>query len=77
MDHHRLEDIQLKLTIAAGDADCHVVTHHLCCYHRHRLALRRVHLTCTRKCLFILPLQHDIHSPYLHQTVLIYLTSAT
>jgi len=45
MDDDRLEYVQFELTAAAGHTDCYVVTHHLGCYHRHRLTLCWVHLT--------------------------------
>ena len=39
-----LEHVQLVVSLRTADRDSHVVTHHLGSHHRHRLALRRVHL---------------------------------
>src|SRR5690625_2618080 len=33
-NHHRLEYIQLKLSVHSSDGNCHIITDHLC--HRHR-----------------------------------------
>ena len=42
LDDDRFEDIQLKLTICACDADSGLVAHDLCGHHREGLALSRV-----------------------------------
>ena len=42
-NHDRLEDVQRKVALRAGEANGHIVTHHLHANHGQRLALRRVH----------------------------------
>lgn len=39
----RLEDVQLKVAVAAADANCHVIAHDLRCYHCYSFALGRIH----------------------------------
>ena len=46
VDQDRLEDVELEVAGAARDGHRRVVAHHLRCYHRHRLTLRRIHLAC-------------------------------
>ncbi|CAN7978075.1 unnamed protein product, partial [Ixodes persulcatus] len=41
-----LEDVELKVAVAAAHCHRHVVAHHLGRHHGYRLALRRVHLAC-------------------------------
>src|SRR3989440_3114884 len=45
VDDERLEDVQLEVPHGAADVDGDVVAEHLGTEHRHRLALRRVHLS--------------------------------
>ena len=42
-DHHRLENVELEISLRAGEADRGVVAHHLHGDHRDRFALRRIH----------------------------------
>src|SRR5690606_12655231 len=44
-NHYRLEYIQLKMPRSPADTDRYIITHHLCCNHRMRFTLRRVHFT--------------------------------
>uniref|UniRef100_A0A6B0VA16 Uncharacterized protein n=1 Tax=Ixodes ricinus TaxID=34613 RepID=A0A6B0VA16_IXORI len=41
--HEGLEDVELKVAVAAAHCHRHMVAHHLGRHHGHRLALRRVH----------------------------------
>src|SRR3712207_9122820 len=44
VDHHRVEDVELEVALRSGETDGRVVAEDLHGHHRHRLALRRVHL---------------------------------
>ena len=44
VDDDRFEDVELEIPLRAGDRDRRVVADHLDGYHRHRLALSRIHL---------------------------------
>lgn len=43
-NNHRLEHVQLEVSIASSDGDSHVVAHYLSTDHRQRFALGRVYL---------------------------------
>ena len=43
-DHHRLEDVELKVAVRASESDGAVISDNLRADHRHRLALRGVDL---------------------------------
>mmetsp|Transcript_8830 Transcript_8830/g.26545 ORF Transcript_8830/g.26545 Transcript_8830/m.26545 type:complete len:236 (+) Transcript_8830:325-1032(+) len=42
--HHWFKDVELKVTVASADRNCHCVAHDLSADHGHRLALRRIDL---------------------------------
>lgn len=41
---HRLEHVELKMSVAASNRHCDMVPHHLCRHHGYGLTLCRVHL---------------------------------
>ena len=45
VDHHGLEDVQLKIALRAGETDSRVVAHNLNGDHRHRFGLGRIDLS--------------------------------
>ena len=44
-NHHRFENIQLKMAVGATNCDCDVIAHDLSCNHGDGFTLGGVHLT--------------------------------
>ena len=61
--HHRLEDVELKVPLRAGEGYRGVVAKHLGADHRHRLALRGIHLAWHDRTARLILRDRDLADP--------------